>query len=96
MSLRHTPMSLTTDSFGKIEFNDFIEKLDSAVAKTINEFFLLLKNIESHFSRNIFPVLSRVSDFDYYGEDFLENFFPRHSEIVKGIEEFLFAMDNSQ
>lgn len=96
MSLRHTPRSLVTDSFGKIEFNDFVRKLDSACGKTIDEFIALLKNVENHFSKNIFPVVHRTSDFDYYGEDFLENFFSHDCEIISAIERYLSDAEKGQ
>lgn len=93
MSLRHTPRSLITDSFGKLHFNDFVNKLSSACAQTIDEFIKMLKNTENHFSCYIFPVLHRNSDFDYYGEDFLDNFFPPNCKIVTDIEEYLIKIE---
>jgi len=89
LSLRHTPRSLITDSYGKIQFIDFVNNLDRECGILIDEFLKLLKNIEDKFSRNIFPVLSRSSDFDYYGEDFLENFFGPDCEVVLEIEDYL-------
>ena len=93
ISLRH-PRSLLTKSFGKIRFNDFINKLDDEYAIVIDEFTKTLKNIENHFCKNIFPVLHRTSNFDFYGEDFLENFFKPDCYVIEEVENYLFTLES--
>lgn len=94
MSLRHTPRSLITDSFGKIQFNDFVGELDSRNSIVIDEFMKMLRNIEDHFSTSIFPILHRNAYYDYYGEDFLENFFDPSCGVVSQIEQYLSKIEN--
>lgn len=88
MNLRH-PISFITESFGKISFLNFLDILEKECKKVLDELMFAFKNIEKINKRSIFPCVHRTYDFDYYGEDFLENFFTPTCTVINEVENYL-------
>lgn len=94
--------SVHSKCFGDIKFDKLSSSASEVVYNLLDKFYKMLHTIElSLISKTktdkhrpiIFKSIRRISMYDWYGEDMMENFYPE--EVMKEIEHFLGCRDES-
>jgi hypothetical protein len=83
---------LEYDLYGECNLLQINNKILNDTGKLINEYVKILKNIENKTNRYLFGLLHMNSDFDYYGEDFLESIL-LDGDLKENITHYLFELE---